>query len=130
MVIGEPNRSDTCQIFTEKPHSTWDNYFFGDLIMDYLGENGFAATMTCQQNRLPKGVDNCFLHKEKTVPKDPVARVARFNHPITLVTSKTKERQMPVIAAGNETETSSLQKSHGLGYTFHSSQRHPPTSPR
>jgi hypothetical protein len=105
MVIGEPNHSDTRQIFTEKPHSTWDSYFSGDLIMDYLGENGCAATVPCQRNRLPKGVDDCFLHKEKTVPKDPVARVARFNHPITLVKTKTKERQMPVIAAGNEDES-------------------------
>jgi hypothetical protein len=24
--------------------------------MDYLGEQGFAATITCQRNRLPKGV--------------------------------------------------------------------------
>jgi hypothetical protein len=47
-------------------------------------------------------VDNCFLHKEKNVPKDLVALVARFNHPITLVTTKTKERQMPVIGAGVE----------------------------
>jgi hypothetical protein len=72
--------------------------------MDYLGENGFPATMTCQQNWLPKGVGDCFLHKEKTVPKDPVARVARFNHPITLMTTKTKERQMPVNAAAAEDE--------------------------
>jgi hypothetical protein len=70
--------------------------------MNYLGENSFAATMTCKQNRLPKGVDDCFLHKEKTVPKDLVAQVARFNHPITLVTTKTKERQMPGIGAGLE----------------------------
>jgi hypothetical protein len=89
MVIGAP-RNKTCQIFSEKPHSTWDNYFSGDLIMDYLGEQGFAATMTCQRNRLPKGAEDCFLHKEKTVPKDPVACVARFNHLITLVTTKTK----------------------------------------
>jgi hypothetical protein len=60
--------------------------------------------MTCQRNRLPKGVDNCFLHKEKTVPKDPVAWVARFNHPITLLTTKTKERQMPVNAVAPEDE--------------------------
>jgi hypothetical protein len=72
--------------------------------MDYLGEHGFAATMTCQRNRLPKGVDDCFMHKEKTVPKDPVARVARFNHPITLVTTKTKTGQMPVIATGEPDE--------------------------
>jgi hypothetical protein len=66
--------------------------------MDYLGEQGFAARMTCQRNRLPKQVEDCFLHKEKTVPKDPAARVARFNHPINLVTTKTKMGQMPVIA--------------------------------
>jgi hypothetical protein len=81
MVIGEPNRSDTCQIFKEKPHSMWDNYFSGNLRMDYLGENGFAAMMTCQRNRLPKGVDDCFLHKEKTVPKDPVARGCQVQPP-------------------------------------------------
>jgi hypothetical protein len=104
MVIGAPEQSGTCQISSKKPHSTWDNYFLGDLVMDYLGKNGFAATMTCQQNRLPKGVDDCFLHKEKTVPKDLVARVARFNQPITLVTTKTKERQMPVNAAAAEDE--------------------------
>jgi hypothetical protein len=55
--------------------------------------------MTCQQNWLPKKVDNYF-----SVPKDPVARVARFNHPITLVTTNARERQMPVIGAGDEEE--------------------------
>ena len=105
MVIGAPtSSSNTRQIFTENPHSTWDNHFSGDLVMDYLGEKGFPATMTCQRNRLPKGVDDCFLHKEKTVPKDPVARVARFNHPITLVTTKTKPGQMPVNAPQGPTE--------------------------
>ena len=65
--------------------------------MDYLGEKGFAATMTCQRNRLPKGVEDCFLHKEKTVPGCKVARVARFNKPITLVKTTTKMKEMPVI---------------------------------
>jgi hypothetical protein len=74
------------------------------LVMDYLGKNSFAATMTCQQNRLPKGVEDCFLHEEETVQKDPVPCVARFSHPITLVTTKTKERQMPVNAAAAEDE--------------------------
>jgi hypothetical protein len=104
MVIGAPERGPTCQIFSEKPHSTWDNYFSGDQIMDYLGEQGLAGTMTCQRNRLPKGVDNCFIHKVKTLPKDPVAQVARCNHPITLVTTKTKTGQMPVIVAGEPDE--------------------------
>jgi hypothetical protein len=49
-----------------------------------------------------QGSRQLFLHKEKTVPKDPVAQVTRFNHPITLVTTKTKKRQIPVNAAGAE----------------------------
>ena len=55
MVIGEVQKPHTRQIFREKPHSTWDNYFSGDEVLDYLGKNGFAATMTCQRNRLPNG---------------------------------------------------------------------------
>jgi hypothetical protein len=59
--------------------------------------------MTCQQNRLPSGVDDCFLHKEKTVPGDKYARVARFNKPIVLVIKKTKKAQQPeVITEGEE----------------------------
>ena len=103
MVIGAPaGTSLSRQVFSEKPHSTWDNHFSGDLIMDYLGEKGFAATMTCQRNRLPNGIDSVFLYNKKTVPKDPVARVARFNHTITLVTTKTKTGQLPVIEEGGE----------------------------
>ena len=102
MVIGSPRRGEGRQIFSEKPHSTWDNYFSGDQIMDYLGEKGYAATMTCQRNRLPYGVNDYFMHKEKTIPKCPVARVARFNHPITMVKTKTKPGQMPVIQEEEE----------------------------
>ena len=72
--------------------------------MDFLGEKGFAATMTCQRNRLPKGVDDCFLHKEKTTPGCPVAKVARFNKPITLVQTKTKVGQLPVTQAARAAE--------------------------
>ena len=99
MVLGKPHKHGTCQIFSECPHSTWDNYFSGDDVMDYLGEKGFSATMTCQRNRLPKGVADCFLHKEKTTPGDKFARVARFNKPITLVKTNTKKAQLPVIQA-------------------------------
>ena len=37
MVIGQPVQINTRQIFSEKPHSTWDNYFSSDEVMDYLG---------------------------------------------------------------------------------------------
>jgi len=43
-------------IFFERPHFTWDNYFSGDAIMDYLRSKGFATTMTCRRDRLPQEV--------------------------------------------------------------------------
>jgi hypothetical protein len=94
--------------------------------MDYLGENGLPATMTCQRNRLPKGVEDCFLHKEKTIPKDPVARVARFNHPNTLVTTKMKERQMAGLEDPNVQPTGEITWTR-LHVLFQS-KRHPQTS--
>jgi hypothetical protein len=39
--------------FGENPHTKWDNYFSGDLIMDWLGTNYSSATMTCQHDSLP-----------------------------------------------------------------------------
>jgi hypothetical protein len=33
-------------IFSEKPHSTWDNFLSGDDINDWIGENGFGVMMT------------------------------------------------------------------------------------
>jgi hypothetical protein len=73
------------QIFREKPHSTWDNFFSGDDINDWIGLNGFGVTMTCRRDRLPKGVPNHWFHKVATAPGDTKARVARFNNPITVV---------------------------------------------
>jgi hypothetical protein len=73
------------QIFQEKPHSTWDNFFSGDDINDWIGQNGFGVTMTCRRDRLPRGIPNHFFHKVATAPGDIKARVARFNNPITVV---------------------------------------------
>ena len=73
------------QIFMEKPHSTWDNFFSGDDINNWIGLNGFGTTMTCRRDRLPKGLPNYFFHKISTAPGDFKARVARFNNPITVV---------------------------------------------
>jgi hypothetical protein len=41
------------QIFSEKPHSTWDNFFSGNDINDWIGEKCFGVIMTCQHDRLP-----------------------------------------------------------------------------
>ena len=46
MVVGAEDKPNCRQIFPEKPHSTWDNYFSGDDVMDYIGKNGFSATIT------------------------------------------------------------------------------------
>ena len=44
------------QIFSEPPHTTWDNYFSGDNIMIFLGERGLPATITCRCYKLPKDI--------------------------------------------------------------------------
>jgi len=65
-VEGEPAGPSVKKIFKEKFHSTWDNYFSGDVIMDWLGTNGFGATMTCRRDRLLFGVPGRYVHKQKT----------------------------------------------------------------
>ena len=44
---------DERKIFREHPHSTWDNYFSGDQIINWISGNVFGATMTCRRDRLP-----------------------------------------------------------------------------
>ena len=48
MVGGEPGL--TKKLYSQMPHSTWDNHFSGDKIMDYAGEHGFGLTMTCRRD--------------------------------------------------------------------------------
>jgi hypothetical protein len=80
MVVGAQQKPNCRQIYQEKPYSMWDtNNFSGDDVMDFIGENGFSATMTCQRNRLPKGVEDIYLHKERTITGDPDDKCARFN---------------------------------------------------
>jgi hypothetical protein len=85
--------------------------------MDYLGENDFSAMMTCQPNRLPSGVDDCFLHKEMTVPGDKYARIARFIKPIALVIRKTKKAQLQVITKGEEGEEGNVGLTEDVTWT-------------
>ena len=84
LVVGQPNPGNKQQIFSEKPHSTWDNFFSGDNIMDWLGRNGFGATMTCRRDRLPVAVSGHYMHKKKTLT-DLRSRVARFHEPVVMV---------------------------------------------
>jgi hypothetical protein len=102
------------QIFKTKPHSTWDNYFSGCTINDWIGANGYGCTMTCRRDRLPKGIPNHFFHKVATAPGDTKARVARFNNPITIV----KHMTVPVTpAAGQGTEGENAQPTPPIKYT-------------
>ena len=83
-VDGEPTDPSVKKIFKEKFHSTWDNYFSGDVIMDWLGMNGFGATMTCRRDRLPFGVLGKYFHKQKTLPSQR-SKVARFLQPVIAI---------------------------------------------
>lgn len=68
-----------------KPHSTWDNHFSGCQILDWLGDEGYGATMTCRRDRLPDKVPKRYFHWEGTKPGDKRAKVARFLEPVTAV---------------------------------------------
>jgi hypothetical protein len=83
-IVGQTKVTGLCQIFTERPHSTWDNFFLGDQFFDWLGKRGFAATMTCRRDRLPSKVPREYPHFQKT-PSNTRSRAARFNEPITAV---------------------------------------------
>jgi hypothetical protein len=43
-VRGEAS-SELQQIYVQKPHCTWDNFFSGDVILNHLGKNGFGASL-------------------------------------------------------------------------------------
>jgi len=73
-------------IFRTYPHMTWDNYFSGDSIMDYLGKKGFGATMTCRRDRFPEKIPKKYFHHERG-QNDKRNKVARYLQPITAVKS-------------------------------------------
>jgi hypothetical protein len=61
MVVGQEQVAGVPQLFKSHPHFTWDNHFSGDTIMEWLGSQGFGATMTCCHHRLPAGVPGHFF---------------------------------------------------------------------
>jgi hypothetical protein len=84
MVVGEETSGGQRQIYRRKPHGTWDNFFSGEVIMKWLGENGFGTTMTCRRDRLPRDIPAENLHKKKT-SSDSRPKAARFHQPIVAV---------------------------------------------
>ena len=82
-IEGEPEVAGIRQIFKERPHTTWDNFFSGDQIFNWLGQKGFGGTMTCRRDRTMEDVPKEYLHIKKTV-SDARSKAARFNEPITV----------------------------------------------
>ena len=80
----EGSQSKEKKIFSQKPHSIWDNYFSGNAIFDWIGQNGFSCTMSCRRDRFPKDIPKQYLQVKKTdASRRP--KVARFQHPIVAV---------------------------------------------
>ena len=99
------------KIFRVKPHSTWDNYFSGDGILDWLGTNGFGATMTCRRDRLPAKIKGEYLHKKKTLVT-PQTKVARFLNPI--VATKTTDCYERVHTSFQSTSSCNITSVNGI----------------
>jgi hypothetical protein len=96
------------ELWTSKPHFTFDNFFSGDRVMDWLGEEGFGALTTCRRDRLPKGIPEKYMAKKKTATCHR-SKVARFNHPITLVkTEETYERMHATFQSTSSCNLSSV----------------------
>lgn len=72
----DEEEGETKNLYSCHPPFTWDNYFSGDQIMDYVGGQGFDLMMTCMRDRLPKEVPLTYFHKEKM--DSTQKKVARF----------------------------------------------------
>jgi hypothetical protein len=108
-------------LWDELPHFTWDNYFSGDQIFDYMGNKGFGALMTCRRDRLPSGIPDKYLSKKKTDTSDK-SKVARFNEPIVLV--HTAETYQRVHVSFQSTSSCNLSSVNSLPKaTFYVAQR-------
>ena len=66
------------------PHTTVDNFFSGDEMLEWCGRFGFGLTCTTRRDRLPGDIDDKYLHRQKTSTA-PVTKVARFLEPVVAV---------------------------------------------
>ena len=109
------NRFSPQSIFPVKPHTTWDNYFSGDPIFNWMGANGFATTMTVRRDRLPQGIPGNYFNKLPTTNADKKAKVGRFNHAITAVKTVPIIAPLLVPTAPTEGPEENLEASAGTG---------------
>ena len=84
LIVGEEQQPGAKQIFKSNSRFTYDNYFSGNSIINYLGKNGFAAVMTCRRDRLLWNIPPQYFHKLKTDFKQRV-KEARLLHPVVAV---------------------------------------------
>ncbi len=87
LIKGKPKKPQDKrkQIFEEPPHITMDNFFSGDKVMTFLGQEGWKATMTCRRERLPEGVPKKYVNYVKGATVNQRSKVARFEQPIVAV---------------------------------------------
>ena len=100
------------QLFSIKPHLTWDNFFSGDVITEYAAEQGFGFTTTVRRDRLPSGVPGKYWHKEKTTPVAHRPKAARFNFPI--VATKQINESHVVFTSFQSTSSCNIVSVNGL----------------
>ena len=80
------------KLWTEKPHLTFDNFFFKERVSRYLGNVGIPHTCTCARNKLPFQLDNKFFHKEKG--QRVGMKAARYLPPIVFVKEEDNYRMV------------------------------------
>ena len=89
-------KEETGFLFKKKPIITFDNFFSGDVIMDWCGRRRCGLVgliMTCRRDRFPSELDNKYLLSAREAV-NKVNKVARFNIPSVAVKK----------VEGNETE--------------------------
>eukprot|EP00957_Ditylum_brightwellii_P035090 2660492-Ditylum_brightwellii.AAC.1 len=64
MIEGEDG--DCKKVFRQQPYSTWDDYFSGNRIMNWVGTEGFGGVITCKRDLLPENIPGKYLHEKKT----------------------------------------------------------------
>jgi len=82
------------KLWSEKPHLTFDNFFFQELGTRYLGSVGVPHTCTVARNKFPFGLDNKFFHKEQTSQKANVTKAACYLPPIVFVKEEENYRMV------------------------------------
>jgi hypothetical protein len=85
------NDSTPISLWEFSPHSTWDNFFSGDQVQNWMGEEGDGQLTMTRHDHLLEGVPKKYMAKKKTDTKMQ-SKVACFNNPITMV--KTTEEYL------------------------------------